>query len=218
METRVRNDLFDPGKGLDRGHSRLIEAVWYLFKCAFFLTALPFPSGIKVIILRCFGASVGRGVVIKPRVNIHFPWKLSVGNHTWIGEEVFILNFEPVTIGAHCCVSQRAFLCAGNHDYRQPDMQYRNRPIVIEDGAWIGAQAFVSPGVTIAMEAVITAGSVVTKNQPPKMVCGGNPCAVIKPRWVTEDAGPLVFHEYHEVSSGGGQPAGTAVKVPLPVQ
>jgi putative colanic acid biosynthesis acetyltransferase WcaF len=126
---------------------------------------------------------VGRGVVIKPRVNIHLPWKLVVGDFAWIGEEVFILNFEQVTIGTHCCISQRAFLCTGNHDFRQPDMPYRNRPITIEDGAWVGAQAFVAPGVTIGSDTVVTAGSVVTKSQPPQMVCGGNPCFPTKPRW-----------------------------------
>jgi putative colanic acid biosynthesis acetyltransferase WcaF len=181
--TRVRNDLFDGGNGLDRGRSKAVEAVWYLVKCILFLTPLPVPSGIKCSLLRWFGASVGCGVVIKPRVNIHFPWKLCVGDHAWIGEEVFILNFEPVRIGAHCCLSQRAFICAGNHDYRQPDFRYRNRPITIEDGAWIGAQTFVSPGVIIGSEAVITAGSVVTQNQPGQMVCAGNPCAPVKARW-----------------------------------
>jgi putative colanic acid biosynthesis acetyltransferase WcaF len=93
------------------------------------------------------------------------------------------LNFEPVTIGAHCCVSQRAFLCTGNHDYREPDMRYRNQPIQIEDGAWVGAQVFVGPGVAIGLDAVILAGSIVKANIPPGMVCSGNPCRPNKPRW-----------------------------------
>jgi putative colanic acid biosynthesis acetyltransferase WcaF len=185
--TRVRNDLFDPSNGLDRGRSFAVEAIWYVVKCFLFLTPLPVPSGFKCMALRWFGAQVGQGVVIKPRVNIHFPWKLVVGDFTWIGEEVFILNFEPVTIGAHCCISQRAFLCTGNHDYRQPEMPYRNDPITLEDGAWVGAQVFVGPGVVIGTEAVIIAGSVVTKNQPQRMVCGGNPCASLKPRWLEEN-------------------------------
>ena len=180
---RVRNDRFDPRQGLDRGRPIWIEALWYLTKCLLFLPAWPISSPLKCAVLRWFGACVGRGVVIKPRVNIHFPWKLSVGDCAWIGEEVFILNFEPVTIGAHCCISQRAFLCTGNHDFREPDMPYRNQPITVEDGVWVGAQVFVSPGVTIGMEAVVTAGSVVTKSQPAKMVCSGNPCVSIKQRW-----------------------------------
>ena len=185
--TRVRNDLFDAGEGLDRGRPKLVEAMWYLLKCLFFLSPLPWPSPFKCALLRLFGATIGKGVVIKPRVNIHFPWKLNVGDFAWIGEEVFVLNFEPVTIGAHCCISQRAFLCTGNHDYRQPEMPYRNQPIIVEEGAWVGAQVFVAPGVTIGAEAVITAGSVVTKNQPERMVCGGNPCVPTKSRWLPQE-------------------------------
>ena len=184
--TRVRNDLFDSHLGLDRGRPKWFEALWYLVKCVLFLTPLPFPLALKRSVLRGFGARVGHGVVIKPRVNIHFPWKLTIGNHAWIGEEVFILNFEPVSIGAQCCLSQRAFLCTGNHDYRSPDMRYRNRPITIADGAWIGAQTFVAPGITVGSEAVITAGSVVTTDLPAGMVCGGNPCAPVRARWKDE--------------------------------
>lgn len=185
--TIVRNDLFDRTRGLDRGRSKAIEALWHLCKCFLFLTPLPVPSRLKCSILRLFGARIGRGVVIKPQVKIHFPWKLTVGDYAWIGEEVFILNFEPISIGSHCCISQRAFLCGGCHDYRQPDMPYRNGPIVVEDGAWVGAQVFVARGVIIGTEAVITAGSVVTKHQPPKMVCGGYPCIPIKPRWLNHE-------------------------------
>ncbi len=181
--TRVRNDLFDPHQGLERGRPYWFEAVWYLFKCVFFLTALPFPSSLKRSLLRGFGARIGKGVIIKPRVNIHFPWKLSAGDFTWIGEEVSILNLEPVSIGSHCCLSQRAFLCTGNHHYKQVAMPYRNRSITVEDGAWIGAQAFLAPGVRIGREAVVCAGSIVTENQPEEMVCGGNPCVPLRKRW-----------------------------------
>jgi putative colanic acid biosynthesis acetyltransferase WcaF len=185
--TRVRNDLFDPMEGLVRGRPVLVEAAWYLVKCFFFLSPLPWPSAFKCSILRLFGAEIGKKVYIKPRVNIHLPWKLRVGDHSWIGEEAFLLNFEPIVIGAHCCISQRAFICTGNHDFRQPQMPYRNRPITIHDGAWVGAQVFVAPGVTIGSEAVVSAGSIVTGDIPSAMVCSGNPCCPIKPRW-TPDA------------------------------
>jgi putative colanic acid biosynthesis acetyltransferase WcaF len=186
VSTRVRNDLFDPSTGLRRGRSRAVEAIWYLIKCNFFLSALPWPSSFKCQLLRAFGAKIGRQVYFKPRVNIHFPWKLRVGDFTWIGEEVFLLNFEPIHIGAHCCISQRAFICTGNHDFRRPEMPYRNRSITIEDGAWIGAQAFVAPGVRIAVEAVATAGSIVTRDLPAGMICAGNPCEPICARWQEE--------------------------------
>jgi putative colanic acid biosynthesis acetyltransferase WcaF len=188
LKTMVRNDLFDRTRGLDRGRPFVVEAVWHVCKCFLFLNPLPVPSALKCLVLRLFGARIGQGVVIKPQVKILFPWKLAVGDFTWIGEEVLILNFEPLSVGAHCCISQRAFLCGGSHDYRQVDMPYRNGPIVIGDGAWVGAQTFVAPGVTIGNEAVITAASLVTKDQPPQMVCGGNPCVPVRNRWVRGQA------------------------------
>lgn len=182
MKTRL--DKFDPAKGLDRGRSKSVEAAWYLLKCAFLLSPLPWPSGLRVALLRAFGAKVGVGVNIKPRVNVHFPWKLEIGNHAWIGEEVFILNFEKVQIGAHVCISQRAFLCTGNHDFRDPAFSYRNAPIRIGDGAWVGAGVFVGPGVQIGEETVVAAGSVVTKNLPAGRVFSGNPAQDRGPRWL----------------------------------
>ena len=143
QDRRVRLDLFDASVGLDRGRPKYIEAAWYAVKVVFFLTALPWPSRMKVAVLRRFGARIGTGVIIRQRVNIHMPWKLSIGDHCWIGEEAWILNFEPVTMGSHCTISQRAFLCTGNHDYRSSDMKYRNASISIGDGAWVGAQVFV---------------------------------------------------------------------------
>lgn len=186
--TRVRIDLFDPTRGLDRGRPRLVEALWYLTKCFFFLSAFPWPRGLRVQLLRLFGARVGCGVYIKPRVNIHLPWKLEIGDYALVGEEVFILNFELVSIGSQACISQRVFLCTGNHDYRDLAMSYRNKPITIGDGAWVGAQSFVGPGVVIGDEAVVTAGSVVLKDLPAGIVCSGNPCVPIKQRWTQEVA------------------------------
>jgi putative colanic acid biosynthesis acetyltransferase WcaF len=98
---------------------------------------------------------------------------------------VFILNFEPVKIGAHACISQRAFLCTGNHDYRDEAFAYRNAPITIDDGAWVGASVFVGPGVEIGAETVVAAGSVVTHNLPANSVWAGNPAVQRGVRWKT---------------------------------
>ena len=181
--TRVRLDLFDASRGLTRGRSALVEAIWYVVKCAIFMSALPWPGAIKVGLLRLFGASIGDGVVIKPRVNIHLPWKLTVGDHCWIGEGAWILNLEPVSLGSHCCVSQNVFLCTGNHDYRDVSMPYRNAPIAIENGAWIAAQSFVGPGVTVGADAVVLAGSVVLSSLAGGAVYQGSPCMFVKARW-----------------------------------
>lgn len=182
--SKVRNDLFDRREGLDRGRSKLVEAAWYGIKIFFFLSALPWPSGLKRGLLRLFGATIGRSVVIKPRVNIHFPWKLEVGDFTWLGEDAWLLNFEPLRIGRHCCISQRAFLCGGNHDFRTTNMRYRNGPITVNDGAWIGAQVFVAPNVSIGVDAVVVAGTIVTCDVPAGMVWGGQPAGVLTGRWL----------------------------------
>lgn len=174
---------FDAGKNLDRGKSKYVEGFWYVIKILFFLSAFPWPNILKRRILIFFGAKIGKQVIIKPRVNIHFPWKLEIGNNSWIGEEVFILNFELIRIGDNCCISQRSFLCGGNHDYRDPTFKYKNEPINIKKGVWVGAQSFVGPGVVINDNAVITAGSIVLKNQPAQKICSGNPCKPIKDRW-----------------------------------
>lgn len=180
---RIRLDQFNPKKGLNRGATVFGEMVWYFLKLVFFTTRFPWPSSIKRGILRFLGAKIGSGVVIKPAVNILFPWKLEIGNHAWIGEEAWLLNFEKISIGAHACISQRTFLCGGNHDFRDPSMPYRNAAITIHSGAWVGARAFVGPGVEIGEETVITAGSVVLKSQPSAMICGGNPAQPLRPRW-----------------------------------
>lgn len=182
--SKVKLNHFDASKGLVRGASKSKEILWYLCKIVFFLSAFPYPSGLKVKILRLFGAKIGNGVVIKPRVNVHFPWKLIVGDHVWIGEEVFILNFELLTIGNNVCVSQRAFLCGGNHDYKIPSMPYRNGPIILEDGCWVGANCFIGANVTIGVDTVVTAGTVVTKSLSPNGIFRGVPAEFIKQRWL----------------------------------
>lgn len=183
MNTRVRNDHFDSSTGYARGRSVVVFALWQLVKWIFFRTVFPWPSGVKASLLRAFGATIGRGVCIKPQVNIHLPWKLAVGDHAWLGEEAFILNFEPICIGAHACISQRAFLCGGNHNYRDAAMSYRNAAITVEEGAWVGAQVFVAPGVTVGREAVISAGSVLLTNAEPERIYAGNPAAAKGWRW-----------------------------------
>lgn len=185
-KTHTQLDQFDAAVGLQRGRPKWCEAMWYLVKCIFFLSPLPWPGKFKKLLLRLFGAKVGEGVVIKPRVNIHFPWKLDLGDHCWLGEEVFILNFEAVKIGAHSCLSQRAFLCAGNHDFRDPAFSYRNSPISLGKGVWVGAQVFVGPGVEIGDETVVTAGAVVTRSLPGNRIFSGNPASDRGGRWRDE--------------------------------
>lgn len=174
---------FDPSAGLDRGAGKFKEMLWYLTKVLFFLTALPYPSRFKVWLLKMFGAKIGKGTVLKPRVNIHFPWKLSIGDHVWIGEETFLLNFEKLTIGSNVCISQRSFLCGGNHDYRNSSMTYRNGPITLKDGCWVGACCFIGPNVTIGEDTVITVGSIIVDDQEGGTVVTRPAVTKTKRRW-----------------------------------
>jgi len=170
--------------GFDRGASRFKEALWVLVRCLFFAPALPWPSALRVFLLRRFGAKIGQGVVIRSQVNITFPWKLALGDHVWLGEECWLLNLAPITIASHVCLSQRAFLCTGNHDYTAPTFDLITRPILIEAGAWIGATAFVGPGITVGSHAVLTAGSVATRNLKPFGIYRGNPAEWVKDRQI----------------------------------
>ena len=183
ITSKVRLKDFDASVGLDRGASKPKEIAWYFTKIIFFLTAIPFPSALKVNILRLFGAKIGSGVVIKPRVNIHFPWKLIIGDDVWIGEEAFLLNFELLKVGNNVCISQRTFICGGNHDYRDPSMPYRNGPICLSDGCWIGAGCFIGPNVIVGMDTVVSAGAIATGNLESNSIYKGNPIKLIKSRW-----------------------------------
>src|SRR4051812_31678901 len=156
----------------DRGAPRWREALWLLVKCLFFLPPIPFPSALRVALLRSFGATVGRGVVIRSRVNITYPWRLAIGDHVWLGEEVVILSLAQVTIESNVCISQRAFLCTGSHNFRSPGFDLITKPITIREGSWIAAQAFIAPGVTVGPGGMVRAGAVVTRDVAPDVVEG----------------------------------------------
>ncbi len=159
----------------DRGASRFKEALWWLVRASIFLPPIPFPSSFKTMLLRFFGAKVGDGVVIRPGVSITFPWRFTCGDHVWLGEDVLILSLAQVTIGSHCCVSQRAFLCTGSHDYRKKTFDLITKPIVLEESVWISANAFVGPGVTIGEGTVVGALSSVVQDLPKNILAVGNP-------------------------------------------
>lgn len=164
------------------GAGKLTQIAWYFINILFFKTALNPINSVKVSLLKLFGAQVGRGVVIKPAVNIKYPWKLTVGDHSWIGENVWIDNLAQVTIGANVCLSQGAMLLTGNHDYKKVTFDLLVKPIIIEDGAWIGAKALVAPGVTVYAHAVLSAMSIATKNLEPYTIYQGNPAVAVRKR------------------------------------
>ena len=169
-------------RNFNRGASTVREGLWLLVSL-FLFRLCPFSfSALKCAVLRAFGAKIGRGVVIKPQVKITFPWKLEIGDFVWLGEECWLLNLERIVIGNNVCISQRAFLCTGNHNHRLPTFDLIVKPITVEDGAWICAGSWVGPGVKIGSHAVLTACSVTAGHLEPWGIYRGNPAAFVKQR------------------------------------
>ena len=175
----------------DKGRGIGTRVVWHFVNALFFENSLNPSSGLKIALLKLFGAKVGRGVLIKPGVNIKHPWFLTLGDHAWIGERAWIDNtFAPITIGSHVCVSQGVYLCTGNHDWTDPAFGLLERPLTIETGAWIGAGAKVLPGAQVASHVVVAGGAVLSKPTEPYTIYAGNPAQAVKKRVIKEGKPP----------------------------
>lgn len=178
-----RVDLSTPDNSeLVRGAPLWKEALWFFIGLPILRSPLITSSGLRSWLLRRFGAKIGQSVYIKPGLRVKFPWYLEVGDYCWLGEDVWLDNLAPVTIGAHCCVSQGAYFCTGNHDWSSTNLKLFRRPIRCGQGSWVGAKAILGPGVTIGAGAIVTAGSVVTKNIPEMEVHAGNPAQFVRIR------------------------------------
>jgi putative colanic acid biosynthesis acetyltransferase WcaF len=164
------------------GGSTLKRLSWYYVNLLFFRSGMIPSSTLKCILLRDFGAKIGKGVNIKPCVNIKYPWRLKIGDFTWIGENSWIDNLADVTIGNNCCISQGAMLLCGNHNYRKSTFDLITGKISIEDGAWIGAHSVVCPGIECKSHSVLAVNSVATRNLEPYGIYQGNPAVKVKER------------------------------------
>lgn len=175
--------------GFDRGASRWKEALWILVRTVVFERLPGRWYALRRALLRAFGAKIGRGVVIKPGVRIVFPWKLTVGDSCWIGEESWLLNFAEIVLEDHVALAQRVFLTTGNHDYHSPTFDLVVKPIRVCRGAWLTAGTFVGPGVTVGEHAVLGLGSVATKDLEPYGVYRGNPAQKVTVRRIRDGSG-----------------------------
>jgi putative colanic acid biosynthesis acetyltransferase WcaF len=153
------------GAGYDKGRSVIVQVAWLLVGKSV-LSQWWCPNSIRIRALRLFGAKIGKGVLIRHDVTIHWPWKLAVGDNSWVGENVWILNLEPVRIGSDTCISQDALLCTGSHDRHSPSFEFDNGPIVIGDCVWVAARATVLRNVTIGDNATVGATALVANDVP----------------------------------------------------
>lgn len=184
----TRLDTYD-NSWFDTGRNIFLRSLWYMVNVVFFINPLNPISGLKVFFLRLFGAKVGRGVIIKPAVNIKYPWKLEIGDYAWIGEKVWIDNLAEVKIGAHSCLSQGAMLLTGNHNYKKASFDLMLGEIELEDGAWIGAQATVCPGVKCNSHSILSVGSVANSDLNAWTIYQGNPAQAVRKRSIEEKHG-----------------------------
>lgn len=174
-------DIFRLPKGF-RGRSGVVVQLWWIVQSTVFACSPQFMYGWRRGLLRLFGAKVGVGVLIRPSAKVTYPWRVTIGNSAWIGDDVVLYSLGEIEIGNDAVISQRSYLCAATHDYTQPDFPISASKVCIGQQVWLATDVFVSPGVTIGKGTVVGARSSVFHDLPPMMVCMGNPAKPIKPR------------------------------------
>jgi putative colanic acid biosynthesis acetyltransferase WcaF len=182
MMQRVQ-DLSKPTVPLGfRGRPAWFVQIWWIVQAVCFHTSPQVFYGWRRFLLRLFGARIGRGVLIRPSASVTYPWKLSIGDWSWVGDNVTLYTLGEISIGDNAVVSQRCYLCTGSHDYTRPTFDLYAVPVKIESEAWLATNVFVGPGVTVGRGAIVGACSVVLKDVPAGMMCAGNPLKIQRPR------------------------------------
>jgi putative colanic acid biosynthesis acetyltransferase WcaF len=162
--------------GFDRGRPGWYVLVWWLVQgIAFPLTPHPL-NGLRCQLLRLFGAKIGAGVLIRPTARFTYPWKVEIGDCSWIGDDVVFYSLEPIKVGQHCVISQKTYLCTGSHDITDPRFALQTAPIAIGNGTWIATDCLITQGVTIGANSIVGARSSVFGSLPAQQVCWGTPC------------------------------------------
>jgi putative colanic acid biosynthesis acetyltransferase WcaF len=177
----VRLDSFD-NSWYKPGRSAIVRALWFFVGAPLVRASLLPSSQIRIFLLRLFGARIGDGVVLKPGIRIKYPWRLSIGDNCWIGEDSWLDTVGNISLGCNVCISQAAYLCTGNHDWKDPAFGLIVKDIILRDGSWVGAKAVICPGVELGHCAVAAAGSVISKNVPSFEIHGGNPATFLRIR------------------------------------
>ncbi|WP_415897577.1 putative colanic acid biosynthesis acetyltransferase [Neptuniibacter sp. QD57_21] len=165
-----------------RGRSSFYVQLWWLVQSTFFAWSPQFMYGWRRFLLRAFGAKIGKNVIIRPTVKIPYPWKLSIGDYSWVGDDVTLYTLGEIEVGSNSVISQKSYLCAASHNYDKPNFLIWSKKITVEDECWLATDVYIAPGVTVGKGAVIGARSSVFSNMPEGMICFGNPAKPIKKR------------------------------------
>jgi putative colanic acid biosynthesis acetyltransferase WcaF len=170
-----------------RGRPAWFVQLWWIVQSLFFHTSPQVMYGWRRFLLRIFGATIGKGVLIRPSASVTYPWQLTIGDWSWVGDHATLYSLGEIWIGESTVISQHTYLCTGSHDYSRPTFDLYAEPIHVMSEAWVAAHVFVGPGVMIGRGAVIGARSVVLHNVPPMMMCSGNPLKIVRIRPTQQD-------------------------------
>ena len=165
-----------------RGRSKVIVQLWWIVDFWFFKPSPQIMYGWRRWLLRLFGAKIGRNVIIRPTVVVTYPWKVSVGENSMIGDNVNIYSLGEIDIGSNVVISQKSYLASASHEYDKIDFPIWSKKITIKDGCWLATDVYIGPGVTIGKNTVVGARSSVFKDLPSNKVCLGSPAKEIKDR------------------------------------
>ena len=165
-----------------RGKPAWFVQLWWLVQSTLFGMSPQFMYGWRRWLLRLFGAEIGEQVLVRPTVRITYPWKVKVGDYSWIGDNVVLYSLGEIEIGKNVVISQKSYICTASHDYGTPSFDIFAKKVVIEDQVWLAADVYVSPGVSIGKGALVGARSSVFSDMPAGMICLGSPAKPVKLR------------------------------------
>jgi putative colanic acid biosynthesis acetyltransferase WcaF len=180
---RIRLDLYNQ-ESYSRGRSNLVVLLWWFVQGTLFRFSLHQMYSWRSMLLRLFGAEIGKNVKIRPSAKFTYPWKVAIDDFSWVGDFVEFYSLDTITVGKHCVISQNSYLCTGSHDLTDIHFGLITKPILIKDGVWVASDVFVYPGVTLEEMAVVAARSTVTNNVPAEEIYAGTPAQYIKHRFL----------------------------------
>lgn len=165
-----------------RGRAGWYVQLWWIVQTLLFSTSPQFMYGWRRWILKIFGANIGKNVLIRPSAKITYPWKLRIGDYSWIGDDVVLYSLGKIDVGSNVVISQKSYICAASHDYKSSSFDIFAKSVTIEDEVWIATNVFIAPGVTVGQGAVVGACSNVFSNLPAMMLCIGSPAKPVRMR------------------------------------
>lgn len=165
-----------------RGRSAAIVQIWWIVQDTLFRMSPQVFYGWRNFLLRLFGARIGHKVQIRSTTRVTYPWKLTIGDYVWVGDDCVFYNLGEIQVGSHVAIAHDVYFCTGMHEYERLDFPIGQKPIVIEDEVWLPNDIFIGPGVTIGKGAVVGARSTVLNDLPSGMISYGSPAKPVKPR------------------------------------